>query len=266
MKSGSFDEAFDGVRYIFHTASPFFIDGGHADLVEPAVEGTRNVMLSAAKALSSTGDLKRVILTSSVAAIKGNTDPQPPKNGKPVYSEDDFNETSTVENGEAYWKSKVDAEKLAWDLAKQHNIDLVTILPEFVLGPLISCRTDGTSVGYMKNWVQGEALDPGYPFFADLRDVAKAHVLAAEVPQASGRYIVCHETSPPPQVIVQWLRERFPEFEFPDPKSHEQKGRSVDNTKAQKELGLTLTPAKSMIIDMVVTMIALGLAQPKKKE
>lgn len=266
MQSGSFDDAFRGVRYIFHTASPFFIAGGHAELVEPAVEGTRNVMLSAAKALSSTGDLKRVILTSSVAAVKGMKDPQPPKNDKSVYSEEDFNETSTVDNGEAYWASKVQAEKLAWNLAKQHNIDLVTILPEFILGPLISSRTDGTSVGYMKKWIESrDAIDPGYPFFADLRDVAKAHILAAEVPEASGRYIVCYETSPPPQNIVKWLRERFPEFDFPTPKNYEPKGPAVDNSKVQKELGLALTPVKSMIIDMAVTMIALGLANPKKK-
>lgn len=266
MQSGSFDDAFRGVRYIFHTASPFFIQGGHAELVEPAVEGTRNVMLSAAKALSSTGDLKRVILTSSVAAVKGMKDPQPPKHGKSVYSEEDFNETSTVDNGEAYWASKVQAEKLAWDLAKQHNIDLVTILPEFILGPLLSSRTDGTSVGYMKKWVEGNAIDPGYPFFADLRDVAKAHILAAEVPEASGRYIVGYETSPPPQIIVKWLRERFPEFVFAEPKTYEQKGPAVDNSKAQKELGLALTPVKSMIIDMAVTMIALELVKPKNKE
>ena len=265
MKSGSFDDAFHGCHYIFHTASPFFIDGGHAELVEPAVEGTRNVMLSAAKA-SSSGDLKRVILTSSVAAVKGGKDPQPPKNGKSVYNEDDFNTTSTVENGEAYWLSKVEAEKVAWDLAKEHNIDLVTILPEFIMGPLISSRSDGTSVGYMKNWIEGKATDPGYPIFADLRDVARAHVLAAEIPEASGRYIVGYETGPPPQVIVEWFRERFPDFEFPDPKNYDQKEPSIDNSKVQKELGLALTPVKSALIDMAVTMIALGLATPQLKK
>jgi len=264
MQSGSFDDAFCGVRYIFHTASPFFIQGGHAELVEPAVEGTRNVMLSAAKALSSTGDLKRVVLTSSVAAVKGMKDPQPPKNGKSVYSEEDFNETSTVDNGEAYWMGKVQAEKIAWDLAKQHNIDLVTILPEFILGPLISARADGTSVGYMKKWIEGNATDPGYPSFSDLRDVAKAHILAAEIPEASGRYIVAYETSPPPQIIVKWLKERFPDIDFPEPKNYEQQGPAVDNSKALKELGLTLTPVKSMIIDMAATMIALGMVKPKK--
>ena len=42
------------------------------------------------------------------------------------------------------------AEREAWKLAKEHGLDLVAILPNFVLGPVISSRADGTSVGYMK--------------------------------------------------------------------------------------------------------------------
>ena len=45
--------------------SPFFIeaDDPQKDLVDPAVEGTKNVMRSAAKA----SGIKRIVLTSSVA-------------------------------------------------------------------------------------------------------------------------------------------------------------------------------------------------------
>lgn len=32
----------------------------------------------------------------------------------------------------------------------------------------------------------------GTPLICDVRDVARAHVLAAEIPSASGRYIVSH--------------------------------------------------------------------------
>jgi nucleoside-diphosphate-sugar epimerase len=64
---------------------------------------------------------------SLAAAIKGNSNPDPPKVGT-TYSEADWNETSTLPV-EAYWVSKVQAEKAAWELAQQHGLDLVTILP-----------------------------------------------------------------------------------------------------------------------------------------
>ena len=93
--------------------------------------------------------LLRVVLTSSCAAVKGANNAAPPKNGK-FYNEEDWNETSTVENGEPYFASKVQAEQAAWQIAKEMNIDLVTINPQFIMGPLLSSRTDGTSVGYMR--------------------------------------------------------------------------------------------------------------------
>lgn len=62
------------------------------------------------------------------AAIKGMGSPVPPVQGS-TYSEADWNETSTVAKGEAYWVSKVQAERAAWEAAKEAGLDLVTILP-----------------------------------------------------------------------------------------------------------------------------------------
>ena len=42
------------------------------------------------------------------------------------------------------------AEREAWKLAKEQDLDMVAILPNFVLGPVISSRADGTSVGFLK--------------------------------------------------------------------------------------------------------------------
>lgn len=42
------------------------------------------------------------------------------------------------------------AEKEAWRIAKETGLDLVAVLPNFVLGPVISSRADGTSVGFLK--------------------------------------------------------------------------------------------------------------------
>lgn len=42
------------------------------------------------------------------------------------------------------------AEKAAWDLSKKHGFHLVTINPVFVFGPVLSPRSDATSVLMMK--------------------------------------------------------------------------------------------------------------------
>ncbi len=41
----------------------------------------------------------------------------------------------------------------------------------------------------MQGIVEGKPVD-GTPLICDVRDVARAHVLSAETPSASGRYIV----------------------------------------------------------------------------
>ncbi len=40
-----------------------------------------------------------------IAAVLGNESAAPPKNGS-LYMEDDWNETSSIKNNEAYWLSK----------------------------------------------------------------------------------------------------------------------------------------------------------------
>lgn len=73
LTPGSFDSAVAGCAFLFHCASPFFIEAEDpaAQLVEPAVAGTRNVLAAAAKAGRT---LRRVVLTSSCAggcAVEG---------------------------------------------------------------------------------------------------------------------------------------------------------------------------------------------------
>ena len=79
---------------------------------------------------------------------------QIPKRADGKWSEEDFNETSTFEGAppEGYWVSKVKAEKEAWALSGEHGLDLVTILPEFVMGPALTRAAADTSLsaGFFK--------------------------------------------------------------------------------------------------------------------
>jgi nucleoside-diphosphate-sugar epimerase len=64
----------------------------------------------------------------------------------------------------------------------------------------------------VQGWLEGGAQS-GAPVFADVRDVARAHVLAVEVPEAKGRYIVANSHSTPSSLIAAWFQvgERRPD-------------------------------------------------------
>ena len=76
LEEGSFDSAIDGCQGVFHTASPFYHDvkDPQAELLDPAVKGTINVLSTCLK----TPSVKRVVLTSSIAAVAFNGMPRTP--------------------------------------------------------------------------------------------------------------------------------------------------------------------------------------------
>lgn len=170
------------VDTVMHMASPYIINVADAqkDLVDPAVNGTLSMLKAAAKSKT----VKRVVLTSSVAAITDEPD------GK-VLTEADWNTGSSLTRN-PYYYSKTLAEKAAWDfMAKEKpGFDLVVINPFLVVGPSHT-NAINSSNQILVDIIKGQypailALDWG---FVDVRDVADAHIAAMENPKAEGRYI-----------------------------------------------------------------------------
>lgn len=75
--------------------------------------------------------------------------------------------------------------------------ELVTINPGFVMGPPLGDREDGSSVGFIKEMLNGKlAMAPPLGFgVVPVQDVATAHCLAMVHPDAKGR---CGHTLQPP--------------------------------------------------------------------
>lgn len=142
MQDSGFDEAVKGVDAIEHTASPFHFNVTEPDeLIRPAVAGTRSVLESALKHGSS---VKRVVVTSSVAAILEMVP------DAPVFTENDWNNLSVQEietKGKGasvpdmYRASKTLAERAAWAFVEENKgkigFDLVVINPPMVMGPVL---------------------------------------------------------------------------------------------------------------------------------
>ena len=124
LKPNSFDACAEGSKYVFHTASPFHFEAKNSlkDMIEPARNGTENVINSAIKAKA-----QRVIITSSFAASSSFLPDDKPDSGS-LYSEEDWNdfidESIWKDNKQqAYIASKSIAERKAWELGKSHGID-----------------------------------------------------------------------------------------------------------------------------------------------
>lgn len=194
LAEGSFDEAMHGCSHVIHTASPFVLDGfrdAEAELVRPAVEGTRNVLQSVERHAS----VRRVVLTSSIAAVVGdNIDFV--RSGKRALDDTDWNTTSSLTHN-PYQYSKLLAEREAWKLhAAQDRWELAVINPALVYGPSLTPHSQSGSIDSLLQLVHPlrAAGLPSLTFgIVDVRDVAQAHLLAAFKPDAKGRYLLVNK-------------------------------------------------------------------------
>ena len=272
----SFDNVTKGCDSIIHVASPFTLSlkNPQQNLINPALKGTKNVLQSA----TNSGSVKKIVLTSSIASIYGDNcewDATQFPNG---FNETQFNETSSLKH-QPYSFAKVLAEKEAWKIHESQNSwDLVVINPGFVMGPALTKTSNSGSIDFMTDILKGK-FKMGAPklifSFVDVRDVAKAHVLALENQKTKGRYIVTNSEMNV-MAITKIIGKAFPkQFKLPKmitPKwmmsivgplfgvtrkfvklnvSHPIK---LDNTKSKNMLGMTYVPIKNSIIDMVEWM------------
>ncbi|KAF3437337.1 hypothetical protein FNV43_RR20090 [Rhamnella rubrinervis] len=182
LEEGSFDSLVDGCEGVFHTASPVSVSPSdpQVELIDPAVKGTLNVLRSCIKVPS----VKRVVVTSSMASVASTGALTP----NVIVDETWLVDPVVCEESKNWYAlSKILSEDAAWKFARENKIDLVTLHPGLTIGPLLQ-PTLNLTVDMVLNHVNGTQTFPNMVYrFVDVRDVALAHILALEVPSASGR-------------------------------------------------------------------------------
>lgn len=283
LKEGSYAEAMKGCEVVYHTASPFVmaVKDAKKDLIEPAENGTANVLNSA----KATPSVKRVVVTSSCAAIYTDaSDCAAAPNGK--LTENVWNTTASLEY-QPYSYSKTLAEKKAWEIAEtQSQWDLVTINPCLVLGPPLNPKSvTSASFDIMRQLGDG-TMKMGAPRMGiglvDVRDVAEAHFRAGFRPEAQGRYITAaHETHflglgeallpkygdkypLPKRALPKWLlmivgpmTNKLFTRQFI--RNNVDVAWKADNSKIKNELGMSFRPMKETMEDTFQAMIDHGV-------
>jgi len=261
--------AFQGVDGVFHMAAVHPEYGfaetpeGRAGILKCAVDGTEAVFAAAAAA-----GVKRVVLTSSLAAIECGND-------EGVLSEetwsraDVYDAPAKLEQTQwathyTYVKSKVEQEKAATAAAAKLGLDLRVVVPgNLCVGPLAdatSSHINGTMTR-IKDIMSGTNTLKGAADLAivHVQDVVDAHSRCMLDDAASGRYLVSRDMVTIEDVFSA-LRELYPSMPVAPMANMDiasgvaHKARKIDS-RATADLGLELKEYKVALKAAVDSMM-----------
>ncbi|CAI6085910.1 unnamed protein product [Clonostachys chloroleuca] len=240
------------------------------DVLQPAINGTVGIL----KAIEYAPQAKRVVITSSFAAIV-NTE-SPPK----VYDESSWNpitwDESLSDKSKTYRGSKVSNDVCRKGgmgiLDKEKpSFDVTTINPPLVYGPVTHHLENldrlNTSNLIIRDIIQGKYKDNPLPptgtfLFTDVRDLTLAHVRAIEVPEAGGKrfFVVAGHGSH--KQIVDGLRKTHPGLSSRLPENPQDDFPTdvygYDNSRAREILGIDFKPLQDCIKDTATSLLGLG--------
>jgi nucleoside-diphosphate-sugar epimerase len=280
-KDAGWPEAVAGCEYVLHVASPLppSVPKHEDELIVPAREGTLRVLRA-----SRNAGVKRVVLTSSFAAIGYGHEPQ-----VAPFKETDWTEPN--EDVSAYTKSKTLAERAAWDfIAKEGGgLELSVINPVGVFGPVLG-PDYSASILIVQRLMVGAM--PGCPrlYFGvvDVRDVADLHIRAMTDPAAKGERFLAvagdfmsmleiakvlkarlgaAANRVPTRELPNWLVRiaslRDPAIKLIVPELGKRK--NATSEKAKRMLGWTPRSNEESIVATAESLVRLGLLKDSKK-
>ncbi len=175
-KPDSINEALKGADIVYHMAGAVVITSYHMDLLEKVnVEGTKNVI----NACFENG-IKRLVYTSSVHAL------HEPRKGIVIDEKQPFDPEQVFGN---YSKTKAKASIEVLKSVKK-GLDAVLVCPTGIIGPydFSTSQIGQLIIDFVQNRLK-TYIDGAYDF-ADVRDVARGHILAAKNGKTGESYIL----------------------------------------------------------------------------
>lgn len=242
-----------GCEGVFHVASP--VPSGRstnpeAEVIAPAVTGTLNVLKACYEA-----KVKRVVMVSSISAVFNN--PTWPK-GK-AFDEESWSDVDLCRKSEDwYYLSKTLAEREAFAYGAKTGLDIVTICPSLVIGPLMQSTVNASSK-ILLNYLKGEheTVENKIRNIVDVRDVADALLLTYENPEASGRYI-CSSSPIKVSDMINILKTIYPTYTYPK-KFVEVEHNIIYSSEKLQKLGWTFRPVEKTLGDSVESYRTSGI-------
>ncbi|EMD37595.1 hypothetical protein CERSUDRAFT_154320 [Gelatoporia subvermispora B] len=269
LVAGDFSAALKGVSGVIHTAAPLAGRQDPEAALQVAVEGSLNVLRQAEKA-----GITKFSYVSSVVTICDMD-----KLGGPGGNDQTWNSVTReqaiapdVNAMVAYAAEKKFSELAVWEFAEKHpHVDITSVNPPFFYGPFAPGfrAPEGNISSLSTNAFIYQLLNDGQPLaqlpaWVDVRDVAKACVLALSSSPASkvgrkrillsGEWWGFKQAAEYLSEVRPELRDRINKAAWnapPAPKSW------VDTTRAQEVLGWKATPWHDSLVAAVDSLIKL---------
>ena len=196
-----------------------------------------------------------------------------------TYSEADWNpitEDEALQSASAgYRASKTFAEKAAWDFVEKEkpSFTISTMCPPLVLGPIVhylqnldNLNTSNQRIAAIMTGKAKEEIPPTGTFiWVDVRDLALAHVRAADSAEAQGKRFFVTAGYFSNEEIADIVRDSFPDLKEKVPAKGVKGGGypaegiyKYDNARTKKVLGIEFRGLKESIIDTVKSLQAVG--------
>ncbi|KAI6081881.1 putative 3-beta hydroxysteroid dehydrogenase/isomerase [Hypoxylon rubiginosum] len=262
---GAFGEPMKDVDHIIHVASPVPADTDEytRDYLEPARDITLNVFSAAVKF----PQIKRIVVTSSIAPFIPTSEFASGNFSKDVFRSDDeichYKMTDQFPNRVfAYLASK----SIALDAGEQFIKDnkppfgVVFLMPTFVFGPNKLSRTveelTKGSNHYLLDLILGKLKDPSLTVSVHIDDVAKLHVLSLDSSIPPGRYLLDSEGasgtnwSEALPFVRKYFQESIGKVFVEEVEAHPVDIR-IDNSKAEETFGIKFKSFEEQVKDTV---------------
>ncbi|GMN43082.1 hypothetical protein TIFTF001_012278 [Ficus carica] len=178
----SFAAAIEGCVGVFHVATPVDFENKEAEeiVTKISIDGALGIL----NACLDSKTVKKVVYTSSSSAVIFN--------GKDVdemdesfWSDMDYAK-SLKSNAGSYIISKTLTERAVLEFSEKHGLEVVTLIPSFVVGPFI-CPKLPSSVLSVFDMVLGEKTESSSCLdLVHVDDVARAHIFLFEHHESKG--------------------------------------------------------------------------------
>lgn len=194
--------AMDGVDVLFHAAAvyAYVADGREQEILDASIKGAEAALRAAADA-----GVRKVVLTSSVVTLPFTAPGAPPSDERHW----------TTDLRVSYIRAKTEGERVAWRVAGELGMNLVTVLPGGIVGPGFTRNTPSIDVIEMisRGALRLGVPDMNYPL-VDVRDVVAAHLLAAER-DCEGRFAVINDVQPTFRAMAETMHAIDPKIPLP---------------------------------------------------